>query len=78
MGKKESKKRPRNDDGTGRDGRDGSKRHQVRLKDSEVFTRLQQFERQIDEVLRLTRTPLRTPSIRPPPIPVQQRFEKKG
>ena len=52
MAKKESKKRPRNDDG-GRDG-SGAKR-QVRLKDSEVFTRLQQFERQIDEVLRLTR-----------------------
>ena len=28
---------------------------QVRLRESEVFTRLQQFERQIDEVVRLTR-----------------------
>eukprot|EP01043_Picozoa_sp_COSAG02_P055103 COSAG02_NODE_6340_length_3640_cov_1.447614_5_plen_464_part_00 len=66
--KKESKKRQREDavaalaaaaaaEGGAKEGGGGqvAKRHRVRLRESEVFTRLQHFEHQIDEVLRLTR-----------------------
>lgn len=52
--KKDSKKRAREPDPTEPTPSQPATR-QVRLRESEVFTRLQQFERQIDEVLRLTR-----------------------
>jgi hypothetical protein len=65
MGKKETKTKKRQREAAaaaaeGNGSREGTgqqavKRQHVRLRESTVFTRLQQFERQIDEVLRLTR-----------------------